>query len=66
MKKRYNVMLNPATLAKVDYFARENGLSRSEAINRILYDFCRTYNIVVSVPVLEGQIEVEEIDKVGA
>ena len=42
MKKRYNVMLSPALMWRVDGYAEKNNMSRSKLINDLLSDFIRT------------------------
>ena len=44
-KLRYNLMLNPAVVSRIDVYAEERDISRSEAINEILYDFCNDNDI---------------------
>lgn len=48
-KQRYNIMLNPAIVAKIDYHAEQLDMTRSELINRILFDELREFG---DVPVL--------------
>lgn len=43
MKKRYNIMLNPAVVYKIDIHAAKLDMSRSEFINYILYDKLQQY-----------------------
>ena len=42
-KQRYNIMLNPAVIARVDYHAARLDMSRSELINFILFDQLKKY-----------------------
>ena len=46
LKQRYNIMLNPAIVAKIDYHAEQLDMSRSELINRILFDELDSYDDV--------------------
>lgn len=63
MKRRYNLMLNPAIVAKIDYHAEQLELSRSDLINRILYDCLRDFGDVpdLSDPELEDQLKFNEV-----
>jgi|GEM_PF-4290622 len=63
MKKRYNIMLNPAIVAKIDYHAEVLDMSRSDLINRILFDELLNYGDVPdqSDPELEGQQVIPEV-----
>lgn len=38
MKMRYNVMLNPVIVNKIDFHAKKLCMSRSELIEKIVYD----------------------------
>lgn len=59
-KQRYNIMLNPAIVAKIDYHARELDKSRSDLINYILFDCLRDFGDVPEDEKneIDGQIEV--------
>jgi hypothetical protein len=63
MKKRYNIMLNPAVVAKIDFHAEELDMSRSDLINRILFDELMNFGDVpdMSDPELEGQTVLPEV-----
>ena len=63
MKKRYNIMLNPAIVAKIDYHAEILDMSRSDLINRILFDELLNYGDVPdqSDPELAGQQVIPEV-----
>ena len=43
MKQRYNIMLNPTVVSKIDIHAAKLDMSRSELINYILYDQLQQY-----------------------
>lgn len=63
-KKRYNIMLNPAIVAKIDYHAEQLDTTRSELINRILYDELRDFGDSpddVSIPEIDEQIILSEV-----
>lgn len=62
-KQRYNVMLNPAVVAKVDYHAEQLNMTRSELINRILFDELREFGDApdLSDPELDDQILLSEV-----
>ena len=62
-KQRYNIMLNPAIVAKVDYHAEQLDMSRSDLINRILFDELREFGDTpdLSDPELEDQIHLSEV-----
>ena len=63
MKKRYNIMLNPAIVAKVDYHAEQLDMTRSELINRILFDELRDFGDApdLSDPEIDDQIIMSEV-----
>ena len=63
MKQRYNIMLNPAIVAKIDYHANKLDMSRSDLINRILFDELSNYGDVpdLSDPELDGQVDFSEV-----
>lgn len=63
MKKRYNIMLNPAIVAKIDYHAEQLDMSRSDLINRILFDELLNYDDApdLSDPELDDQILLSEV-----
>ena len=65
MKKRYNIMLNPSIVAKIDYHADKLELSRSDLINRILFDELSSFGDVpdLSDPELEGQTVIPEVEE---
>lgn len=65
MKKRYNIMLNPAIVAKIDYHAEILDMSRSDLINRILFDELLNYGDVPdqSDSELEDQITMQEVEE---
>lgn len=68
MKKRYNLMLSPAVIWRVDNYAECNGLSRSTAINNILAEFLVTsgYFVENTAPINDEQILLSDIiDKEG-
>ena len=56
-------MLNPAIVAKVDYHAEQLDMSRSDLINRILFDELREFGDTpdLSDPELEDQIHLSEV-----
>ena len=62
-KQRYNIMLNPAIVSKIDYHAEELNMSRSDLINRILFDQLQSYGEVpdLSDPELDGQTVLPEV-----
>ena len=62
-KQRYNIMLNPAIVAKIDYHSEQLDISRSELINRILFDQLRDFGDPpdLSDPEVEGQTELYEV-----
>ena len=56
------MILNPAVVQRIDKWCEVSGDSRSELINRLLYDFIKNYELdVVSAPELEGQVDVSEV-----
>lgn len=65
MKKRYNIMLNPAVVARVDNHANELGISRSDLINRILFDELLSFGDVpdLSDPEIRDQIIITEVEE---
>lgn len=62
-KQRYNIMLNPAVVAKIDLHAEELDMSRSDLINRILFDELMNFGDVLDLsdPELEGQTMLPEV-----
>ncbi len=62
-KLRYNLILNPAVVDRIDVYAKDNDLSRSEAVNMILYDFCNDKGIYCCVDntILDGQIKMSGV-----
>lgn len=62
-KKRYNIMLNPAVVAKIDFHAEELDMSRSDLINRILFDELMNFGDVLDLsdPELDGQTVLPEV-----
>ena len=63
VKQRYNIMLNPAVVERIDHHAQELSMSRSEVINFILYDCVSNFE---GVPVaselkLDGQVVFPEV-----
>ena len=65
MKKRYNIMLNPSIVAKIDYHADKLELSRSDLINRILFDELSSFGDVPDLtdPELQDQIMLSEVEE---
>lgn len=65
MKKRYNIMLNPAIVAKIDYHANELDISRSDLINRILFDELSNFGDVLDLsdPEIIDQIVLSEVEE---
>lgn len=62
MKKRYNIMLNPAIVQRIDKWCELSGDSRSELINRLLYEFIIVNDLKdIVVPELEGQVDFSEV-----
>ena len=63
IKQRYNIMLNPAIVSKIDHYANHLDMSRSELINKILFDTLRDFGDVpdLSDPEVEGQTELDEV-----
>ena len=61
MKQRYNIMLNPAIVSKIDYHAEQLDMSRSELINRILFDELDSYGDVPEEKDIENQIIMPEV-----
>ena len=63
MKQRYNVMLNPAIVAKIDYHADRLDMSRSDLINKILFDELMNFGDApdLSDPELDDQILLSEV-----
>ena len=62
-KQRYNIMLNPAVVAKIDFHAEELDMSRSDLINRILFDELMNFGDVpdLSDPELDGKTVLPEV-----
>ena len=55
-------MLNPAVVARVDVYSSQQDISRSEAINFILFEFCELNGIYVKVTEkCEGQLNLSEV-----
>lgn len=56
-------MLNPAIVAKIDYHAEQLDMSRSDLINRILFDELLNYDDApdLSDPELDDQILLSEV-----
>ncbi len=56
-------MLNPAIVAKVDYHAEQLDMTRSELINRILFDELRDFGDApdLSDPEIDDQIIMSEV-----
>ena len=63
IKKRYNVMLNPALVAKIDYHAEQLDMSRSDLINRIIFDELMNYGDIPEEkdPEVDDQIKISEV-----
>lgn len=63
IKQRYNIVMNPALMAKIDYHAVQLDMSRSELISRILFDTLRDFGDPpdLSDPKIEGQTELDEV-----
>lgn len=62
MKQRYNLMLNPGIVSKIDKYAASNELSRSDVINQLLFEF--VFDRAISDdpdPELEDQITMTEV-----
>lgn len=63
-KVRYNVNLNPAIVQRVDIYCDNNGCSRSELINRLLYEFVVINDLVdIPVPEIRGQLDLSEVEE---
>lgn len=62
-KQRYNIMLNPALVRKIDYHASKLDKTRSELINYILYDCLKDFGDVpdLSDQEIEDQIDIAEV-----
>ena len=62
-KQRYNIMLNPAIVAKIDYHAEQLDMSRSDLINRILFDELSNFGDVPDLldPEIDDQIILSEV-----
>lgn len=65
MKQRYNIMLNPAIISKLDYHAAQLDISRSSLINKILFDCLIEFGDIPdqSEPELEDQITMQEVEE---
>ena len=58
-------MLNPAIVAKIDYHANELDISRSDLINRILFDELSNFGDVLDLsdPEIIDQIVLSEVEE---
>ena len=63
IKKRYNVMLNPALVARIDYHAKQLDMSRSNLINQIVFDELMNYGDIPDEkdPEIDNQIKTSQL-----
>ena len=62
MKQRYNVILNPAIVQRIDKWCEISGNSRSDLINKLLYAFIRENELEdLVIPELDGQLDISEV-----
>lgn len=49
MKKRYNIMLDPTTVKRIDFYAADNDMTRSELIEKVMFEYMNDVGVALPI-----------------